>query len=62
MDLEIRAMRQSETLFCFFFPISNLCFSDFETEQKAGIFTHGSGNHDTSKFALKDRDISIKSV
>ena len=54
VGLKTQAMRQSET---------PLCLSNFETKQnKNPGFSHvESGNRDSSKFVLKNRDIPIKS-
>ena len=52
VGLETRVMQQSEAPFC---------FSNFETKQKLGILPRESGNRDTPRFVLKNRDIPIKS-
>ena len=47
VGLETRAMQQSETPFC---------FSNFETKQNSGFSHVESGNWDTPRFVLKNRD------
>ena len=52
VGLETRAMQQNETPFC---------FSNFETNKNSGFSHVKSGNRDTPRFVLKNRDIPIKS-